>query len=280
MVSVGTYNKLRILREVDFGVYLDGGEKGDILLPSRYVPSGCGIGDEVEVFIYFDSEDRIIATTEKPYAQVGEFAYLQVNSVNSVGVFLNWGLASKELLVPFREQRSEMRPGRYYVVYLYVDEVSGRIVATAKINRYLHRTPVTYTFNQEVNILVAQETELGFRVIVENAHWGMIYHSEIFTPVRCGDRLKGYVTHIRADEKVDVALQPAGYRVIDTLSQTILDTLRRHGGFLALTDKSDAGEISSLFGCSKKSFKKAIGALYKQRQIEIFDDGLHLVVED
>lgn len=277
MTEVGKYNTLPILRSVDFGVYLDGGELGEILLPQRYLPEGSRVGDAVEVFVYYDSEDRVIATTERPYAQVGEFAVLKVNSVNPVGVFLDWGLASKELLVPFREQRAEMFPGKYYVVYLYVDEVSGRIVATAKINRFLQKTPVDYTLNQEVSLLVTQETELGFKVIVDNAHWGMIYHNEIFKPVHRGDRLTGYVTHIRADEKVDVALQPVGYGGVDSLAQGILDAIRKNDGFLRFNDKSDAGEIAAVFGCSKKNFKKAVGALYRQRLIEILDDGIRLV---
>lgn len=277
MTEVGKYNTLPILRSVDFGVYLDGGELGEILLPQRYLPEGSRVGDAVEVFVYYDSEDRVIATTERPYAQVGEFAVLKVNSVNPVGVFLDWGLASKELLVPFREQRAEMFPGKYYVVYLYADEVSGRIVATAKINRFLQKTPVDYTLNQEVSLLVTQETELGFKVIVDNAHWGMIYHNEIFKPVHRGDRLTGYVTHIRADEKVDVALQPVGYGGVDSLAQGILDAIRKNDGFLRFNDKSDAGEIAAAFGCSKKNFKKAVGALYRQRLIEILDDGIRLV---
>lgn len=277
MTEVGKYNTLPILRSVDFGVYLDGGELGEILLPQRYLPEGSRVGDAVEVFVYYDSEDRVIATTERPYAQVGEFAVLKVNSVNPVGVFLDWGLASKELLVPFREQRVEMFPGKYYVVYLYVDEVSGRIVATAKINRFLQKTPVDYTLNQEVSLLVTQETELGFKVIVDNAHWGMIYHNEIFKPVHRGDRLTGYVTHIRADEKVDVALQLVGYGGVDSLAQGILDAIRKNDGFLRFNDKSDAGEIAAAFGCSKKNFKKAVGALYRQRLIEILDDGIRLV---
>ena len=277
MTEVGKYNTLPILRSVDFGVYLDGGELGEILLPQRYLPEGSRVGDAVEVFVYYDSEDRVIATTARPYAQVGEFAVLKVNSVNPVGVFLDWGLASKELLVPFREQRAEMFPGKYYVVYLYVDEVSGRIVATAKINRFLQKTPVDYTLNQEVSLLVTQETELGFKVIVDNAHWGMIYHNEIFKPVHRGDRLTGYVTHIRADEKVDVALQPVGYGGVDSLAQGILDAIRKNDGFLRFNDKSDAGEIAAAFGCSKKNFKKAVGALYRQRLIEILDDGIRLV---
>ncbi len=170
-----------------------------------------------------------------------------------------------------------MFPGKYYVVYLYVDEVSGRIVATAKINRFLQKTPVDYTLNQEVSLLVTQETELGFKVIVDNAHWGMIYHNEIFKPVHRGDRLTGYVTHIRADEKVDVALQPVGYGGVDSLAQGILDAIRKNDGFLRFNDKSDAGEIAAAFGCSKKNFKKAVGALYRQRLIEILDDGIRLV---
>lgn len=277
MLEIGRYNRLTIVKEVDFGVYLDGGERGEILLPAKYVPHNAAQGDEVEVFIYLDSEDRIIATTETPYAQVGEFACLRVNSVNRVGAFLDWGLDSKELLVPFREQRAEMVAGKYYIVYLYVDEASDRIVATAKINRYLGQTPVDYSFNQPVDLLVTQETDLGFKVIVNNAHWGMIYHSEIFTAVRRGDKLRGYVTHIRADEKVDVALQPVGYKAsVDPLAEMILEALGREGGFLPLTDKSDADLIASYFGCSKKNFKKAIGALYKKHQIQLLDNGIKL----
>ena len=189
MVNIGNYNTLQVLRVVDFGVYLDGGEKGDILLPLRYVPQNYKIGDEIDVFVYYDSEDRIIATTERPYALVGEFAVLKVNSVNSVGVFLDWGLASKELLVPFREQRAEMFPGKYYTVYLYLDEVSGRIVATAKLNRYLQRKPVDYTFNQEVDILVTQESAhhskaLKGRSGISLLHIHSLKSSEKFLPER------------------------------------------------------------------------------------------------
>lgn len=275
MVQVGKYNTLRVVKSLDFGVYLDGGDKGEILLPARYVPEICSIGDEIEVFVYFDSEDRIIATTEKPYAQVGEFAWLQVKSTNRFGAFLDWGLM-KDLLVPFREQKVDMQQDYCYVVYVYLDHESGRIAASAKLNKFLDNLPVDYEFNQEVDLLVVQETELGYKVIINNAHWGMIYHNEIFCPVEKGDRIKGYIKHIREDEKIDVALQPVGYEKIDMLSSVILRSLRENDGYLPLSDKSSSEQIAEYFSCSKKNFKKAIGSLYKQRTIQILDNGIRL----
>ncbi len=275
MLQVGKFNKLKVVKTVDFGIYLDGREKGEILLPRKFVPDRpCEEGDEIDVFIYYDSEDRLIATTQTPLVKVGEFARLQVKSVTKVGAFLDWGLEAKDLLVPFREQKADMQQGEYYVVYVYLDFATGRIVASAKLDKYLDNVPPEYTPNQPVDILVAQETHLGYKVIVENQHWGMIYHNEIFCPIAVGDRMQAYIKQVRDDEKIDVALQPSGYDRIDPLSESILQRLEAAGGVLPLSDKSPAEEIARCFQCSKKSFKKAIGALYKAHRIIIGEDSI------
>lgn len=280
MIQVGQYNTLKVVKEVDFGIYLDGGEAGEILLPAKYIPQDIAIGDEIEVFIYHDSEDRLIATTEEPFIMTGEFAFLEAKAVNRVGAFLDWGITAKDLLVPFAEQRAPMREGGVYLVYAYIDEATGRIVASAKVDKYLDNCPPQYTPNQAVEILIVQETELGFKVIVENRHWGMIYHNEIFTQIEPGDYLTGYIKKVRNDEKIDIALQPSGYKsaVTDTgLTELIMDKLKQSNGTLPYGDKTDADTISATFGCSKKTFKKALGALYKARRIEITDEGIKLV---
>lgn len=277
MVKIGDYNKLEVVKSLDFGMYLDGKELGEILLPLKYIPEGSEVGDELEVFLYLDSEDRLIATTLKPYATVGEFACLEVVSENKVGAFLDWGLA-KDLLVPFREQRAEMRPGGWYIVYVYYDQESGRIAASAKLDKFLNNTPVEYEFNEEVDLMVVQETDLGYKVIVNNQHSGLLYHNEVFIDdIRKGDLLTGYVKHIRADEKLDISLQKQGYVAVDDVSQRILDALNRVGGKLPLSDKSSADDILKAFNCSKKSFKKAIGALYKSKLITITPTSIELV---
>lgn len=278
MLQIGKFNKLKVVKTVDFGVYLDGGEKGEILLPRKFVPGHlCGEGDEVDVFIYYDSEDRLIATTQTPKVKVGEFARLQVKSVTKVGAFLDWGLEAKDLLVPFREQNADMQPGNYYVVYVYLDFATGRIVASAKLDKFLDNVPPEYSANQPVDILVVQETSLGYKVIIENLHWGIIYHNEIFRPVKIGERLRAYIKQVRDDEKIDVALQPSGYDRIDPLSELILQRLEAENGVLPLSDKSPVEEIARYFQCSKKSFKKAIGALYKARRIVIDEDSIRRV---
>ena len=279
MIQLGKYSTLKVVKELDFGMYLDGGEEfGEILLPTKYIPNGTKIGDEIEVFLYLDSEDRIIATTLKPYAQAGEFAYLQVASVNRVGAFLDWGLP-KDLLVPFREQRSEMKQGYKYIVYIYADVESRRLVASAKLNKFLDNTPVEYEYNEEVDLLVTQKTDLGWKVIVNSRHSGMIYDNEIFVPIQKGDRIKGYVKHIRRDEKLDITLQKTGYDVeaMDTLAKEIFEKLKASGGIIPLSDKSSAEEIAEIFGCSKKSYKKAIGSLYKAKLINITPKTIELI---
>ncbi len=279
MTKLGKYNTLKVVKELDFGMYLDGGEEfGEILLPTKYIPKGVKVGDEIEVFLYLDSEDRIIATTLRPFAQAGEFAYLEVKSVNRVGAFLDWGLP-KDLLVPFREQRSEMKEGYKYVVYIYADIESQRLVASAKLNKFLDNTPVEYEYNQEVELRVTQKTDLGWEVIVNSRHSGMIYNNEIFVPIQRGDKLKGYVKHIRSDEKLDITLQKTGYNVdvMVALASEIYEKLKASGGIIPLSDKSSAEEIAEIFGCSKKSYKKAIGSLYKAKLINITPKTIELI---
>lgn len=280
MINVGQFNTLRVVKEVDFGVYLDGGDAGEILLPAKYVPQGTVVDDVVEVFIYHDSEDRLIATTEEPYIMVGEYAFLEVRMANHVGAFLDWGITAKDLLVPFAEQRATMREGGVYLVYAFLDEITGRIVASSKVDKFLDNVPPQYEVNQEVEILVVQETALGFKVIVDNKHWGVIYNNEIFTAVEPGDFLTAYIKKVREDDKIDVSLQPVGYEhaVGDgAIAERIMQQLMDAGGFLPYGDKTDAETIVQQFGCSKKNFKKSIGALYKSRRIEILPEGIKAI---
>jgi predicted RNA-binding protein (virulence factor B family) len=275
MINIGKYNTLTIVKDLDFGVYLDGGNGLEILLPARYVPKGVKPGDSVEVFIYHDNEGRLIATTAKPYATVGEFRFMKVNSVNNTGAFLDWGIM-KELLVPFKEQKLKMAEDRWYLVYIRLDHVTGRIMASAKIDKFLNNTPPEYTFNQEVDLLVAEDTDLGYRVIINNQHTGLLYYNEVFQRLEKGEQLKGYIKEIREDEKIDVSLTPLGYQKVEGITGKILESLKAQDGFIAVHDKSDPDLIYSLFRCSKKAFKQAIGALYKQKLITIEQEGIRL----
>lgn len=276
MVEIGKYNILKIVKDLDFGVYLDGGDDLEILLPARYVPRNVKPGDEVEVFIYHDNEGRIIATTAKPLAIVGEFQWMECKSVNDMGAFLEWGLM-KDLLVPFREQKMPMREGKWYLVYVHLDHVTKRIVASARVDKFLDNVPSVYEFNQEVDLLVADETEIGYKVIINNLHWGLVYHNEIYRRLERGEHLKGYIKEVREDEKIDVSLTRLGYEKVEGIAGIILDALKVQNGFLPVHDKSPAEEIYSLFGCSKKSFKQAIGALYKKKLISIEPTGIRLI---
>lgn len=276
MLQIGNYNTLRVVKLVSFGVYLDGGEGKEILLPTRYVPKGVKVDDEIQVFIYHDNEGRLIATTLRPKAVVGEFAFMRVKSVNDTGAFLDWGLM-KDLLVPFKEQKMTMREGKWYLVYVHLDHLTGRIVASARIEKFLGNVPPVYQLNQEVDLLVVDDTEIGYKVIVDNLHWGMIYHNQVFQRLERGEHLKGYVKEVREDDKLDISLQPLGYQKIDGISQRILNALQMKEGFLPVHDKSDPEEIYSLFRCSKKAFKQAIGSLYKQRLITIEKEGIRLL---
>ncbi len=276
MVKLGDYNILRVVKRVDFGIYLDGGDDGEILMPTRYVPLDVEVDDDLNVFIYLDSEDRLIATTEQPKAKVGDFALLEVTAVNQVGAFLDWGLA-KDLMVPFREQKVKMEPGQKHVVYIYVDEDTDRIVASAKLDQFLDNVAPTYTEGDEVRLMVVSKTDLGYKVIVNGLHWGMVYANEVFKPLHRGDCLTGYIKKVRDDDKIDVSLQKPGYARVDSLQEQILDKLRSNNGFLPVNDKTDAQVIYDLFGCSKKSFKMTIGTLFRLRQITIEPDGIKLV---
>lgn len=276
MAQIGKYNSLRVIKEVDFGVYLDGEKDGEILMPIRYVPKDCKVGDNVDVFLYLDSEDRPVATTEQPFAQVGEFAMLRVISVNKIGTFLDWGIM-KDLLVPFREQKVTMVENRSYLVYIYVDEESQRIVASAKLGKFLDKIAPEYTVGQEVELVIESETDLGYKAIINNQHWGILYENEVFEQLAKGLKIKGYIKKIRTDNKIDLSLHPLGYEKVDPLTQMILDELKKAGGSMAVSDKSDAEEVYRIFGISKKSFKQAIGALYKKRIISISPEGIKLI---
>ncbi|MBQ4633472.1 MAG: GntR family transcriptional regulator [Prevotella sp.] len=275
-IRLGDYNLMTVVKEVDFGVYLDGGEMGEILLPARYVPDGCKPGDELDVFLYLDNEERLVATTLRPLAKVGDFACLEVAWINRYGAFLNWGLM-KDLFCPFREQKKTMEIGKSYVVHVHVDDDSYRIMASARVERYFSQERPTYNSGDEVDLMIWQKTELGFKVIVDNKFPGLIYKDQIFKAVRTGDRMRGYIQEVRPDGKIDVSLQPAGRRQTEEFSDTLLNYIKDNGGRCALGDKSPAEDIYQEFGVSKKVFKKAVGDLYKKRFITIGDEGLTLV---
>lgn len=277
MSIIGQYAELKVAKLVDFGVFLEGEDEALILLPNQYVPPKTQIDDKIKVFIYRDSEDRIIATTLKPKAIVGEFAVLKVKSVTNVGAFLDWGLA-KDLLVPFSEQRDKMQVDLSYLVYIYLDNATGRIVATAKIERILRENEVSYKEGDEVDILVGKRSELGFQVLINDDALGMVYKNEVFGHLKIGDQRKAYIKKIRRDGKIDVSLQQQGYvNEVPKSGQQILDLLKEEEGFLPLNDKSSPEDIYYSLKMSKKNFKKAIGLLYKQKLITIEDAGIYLV---
>ena len=276
MTEIGKYNLLKIVKKVDFGMYLDGEELGEILLPQKYAPQDRAIGDQIKVFIYLDSKDRIIATTQKPYASVGQFAMLRVVSATAIGAFLDWGL-EKDLLVPFREQKEKMQQGNHYVVYVYLDKKTNRIAASSKLEKYLGRQEADYTVGQLVDLLIAEQTDLGYYAIINNSHKGLLYKDRLFRPLKIGQRVSGVVEKIRMDGKIDLSLQKAGYEKVDELSGRILARLEKSGGRLELTDKTPPETIYKLFGVSKKTFKKALGGLYKKRMIVLENSGIRLI---
>ena len=276
MVRIGKPSLLEVVKFTEQGAYLDGGPYGEILLPNRYVPENCKEEDEINVFISFDSEDRIVATTDFPVAMVGEFALMPVVDVTPVGAFLDWGLP-KNLFVPFREMYSKFEEGRSYVVYVYVDEKSGRIAASAKLKKFLNKDFAEFKEDDEVDLLIAKRTDLGYNAIINGTHLGIIYSNEVFKPIHIGDKVKGFVKKIREDGKVDLSLEKIGYHKVDPVANEILEKLKANAGYLQLNDKSDPELIKSELGISKKTFKKAIGALYKNKLITIEDDGIKLV---
>lgn len=276
MAILGKINPLKVVKEVDFGLYLDGGSDGEILLPKRYVPENTRVGDILPVFIYTDSEDRLIATTEKPYAMVGEFACLEVVSVNDVGAFMDWGLM-KHLLVPFREQKMKMQEGGRYPVFVYVDFESKRITASAKLGKFIDNTHSELEAGQEVDLMIYQSTDLGWKAIVNQQYSGVLYKNEVFEQLENGQKLKGFVKQIREDDKIDLMLQKPGFEKIDDFAVRLHELLKDADGFLPVTDKSPADEIYNRFGISKKTYKKAVGDLYKKRIIVLDKQGIRLV---
>ncbi len=276
MVKVGTKHILPVVKSSDFGVYLDAGELGEVLLPRKYVPrGGLRAGDSVDVFLYLDSEDRPVATTQTPLAQVGEFAFLRVVDISHVGAFLDWGLA-KDILAPFAEQHRPMEVGHSYLVYLYIDRVHGRITASSKIDKFLKDDrPHDFKAGQAVKLIIANSTELGYKTIVNHSHWGVLHKSDVFQRLSFGQSISGFIKHVRPDGKIDVSLQ-GGRQTREKYAALIEDYLKSVGGFAPVHDKSSPEEIARLFGMSKGSFKKTIGTLYKQKIITIDNEGIRL----
>ncbi len=277
MAIIGKRNTLAIVRASAPGLYLDGGELGEILLPGRYIPADLKPKDKLDVFVYRDSEDRLVATTETPLAMVGEFTCLKVISVNqNVGAFLDWGLA-KDLLLPFREQELPVRAGDRVVVYVCMDVKTNRILATTRLKRHLNRDTPTYRSGQPVNLLVTGRTALGYNAIVENAHMGLLYHDNLAAPLVTGQKLKGFVRTIRPGGKLDLSLDASGYKRVAPLTDQIVQALERNGGHLAFDDESSPEAIRQKFGVSKKAFKQALGNLYKGRRIRFQNPGIQLL---
>ena len=280
MIEIGQYNELKILRETSVGLYL-GDETGeDVLLPNKYCPESFKIDDMINVFVYRDYAERKIATNIVPKILLYEFALLQVNDVSEVGAFLDWGL-EKDLLVPFKEQRQNMEKGRWYVVYLDLDEKTYRLYASNKLDKFLDLKPYEGNVGDEVDLLIMQKTELGYIAIVNNANKGLIFHNDIFQDLNIGEKLKGYIKHIREDNKLDISLQPIGYEKFnDANSELVYNMLVANDGFMAITDKSSPDDIYLQFGISKKSFKKALGALYKAGKVVLEGDGTRVVIKE
>jgi predicted RNA-binding protein (virulence factor B family) len=275
MAEAGKICKLMVTKILDIGVYLDGENLGRILLPQRVVPANCLVGSMLDVFIHYDQENRLIATTRRPVAMPGEFAYLKVSKLTSLGAWLDWGLTHL-LLAPTKDQKQLMEEGKSYLVRILHDAKWNRIIASSKLDDYLDQSPVDYATEQEVNLLIGTHTDLGYKAIVNNAHWGVIYENEVFRPLKKGDRLRGFIKKIRDDQKIDLCLQKPGYEKVDEVSAKVLGMLKQHGGFMAVSDKTAPEQIYQLFGVSKKNFKKAVGSLYKKKLITLEGDGLRV----
>jgi len=276
MVEIGKINNLQVVKSLDHGIYLDGGDLGEILMPSRYVPEDCEVGDALEVFIYLDSADLLLATTETPYVMVGECAYLKVVDVNQAGAFMDWGLP-KDLLVPYGEQISPLKIGQSYTVLAYLDENTNRIAATQKLDSHLSEEAQYFKPGQAVDILIFGKTELGYKAVINNTHIGLIYKNEVFQTLTHGEKLKGFIKAIREDRKIDLCLQLPGKDARDDLNTRILNHLKKNDGESTLTDKSSTDDIYQCFSVSKKNYKKAIGMLYKKRLIHIEKDKITLL---
>lgn len=276
MIKIGQNYELEVIKAVDFGFYVDAKELGEVLLPLKHAPEECQVGDMLDVFLYLDSEDRPVATTQKPKAKVGEFAYLNVLAITNVGAFLDWGL-DKDVLVPFAEQHRPMEEGKSYLVYLYLDKVDERIVASSKIDKFLDdEKPHNFEPQQTVDLIIANSTDLGYKAIINHSHWGVLYKNEVHQRLSFGQYKKGFIKYIRPDKRIDLTLQ-GGQETRDKYTKIIMNYLQKKNGFAPVNDKSDPELISDLFGMSKKAFKRSIGGLYKSRTITIEDDGIHLV---
>ena len=275
MLTIGEYHILKIDRDTEPGLFLKDSDGNEVLLPNKYKPETYELEDEIEVFVYLDHEERPVATTLKPFIKLDEFGFLKCVEVSDIGAFLDWGL-EKHLFVPFKEQVTKMRKGDRYLVFCYLDELTGRLVASSKTNAFLDNSELTVEPFEEVDIIVSNPTELGWNVIVNQLHQGLIYKDDVFQKLHTGDRLKAYVKKTRPDGKIDITLQRPGYRSIEPNAQELLTTLELKGGFLKLTDKSSPEEIQEQLQMSKKSFKRALGSLYKQRMVDIKDSGIYL----
>lgn len=281
MIEIGKYNTLTILRDTKVGLYLGNPTEDpegihDVLLPNKYVPNDFEIGDEITVFVYLDHEERPVATTLEPYIFLNEFALLRVNYINEFGAFMNWGM-EKDLFVPFKEQARPMEQGKRYLVYMYMDEKTNRLVASSKLNQFLTNDDITVEVGEEVDLIVSHITDLGINVIINEKHKGLLYKNEVYDDLRTGDRIIGFIKTIRPDGKIDVSVRKLGFESIEPSSQVILDELKASRGFLRLNDDSHPEDIKTVLKMSKKTFKKAIGLLYKQKLIDIKDDGIHLL---
>jgi len=275
MIKVGEYNELEVLKELDFGIYLRDGDV-EILMPTKWVPKETKIGDMMNVFVFRDSDDRLIATTVKPMATADTFAFLEAKQVNEVGAFLDWGM-DKDLFVPFREQAQKMEAGKNYVVFVYVDEETDRLVASSKLSRFIIRDDVDVQEGDIVDLLIYSETDLGFNAIVNDLYAGLIYKNEIYEAIRVGDKIQGFIKRVREDEKIDLSLQKSGFELVDDVKWRILKLMKDEKGFLALNDNSTPEEIKAKLQISKKAFKKAIGALYRERLVKLTEKGVELI---
>ncbi|MGZ8097399.1 MAG: CvfB family protein [Methylosarcina sp.] len=275
MIHIGKVNKLKVIKQLGRHVYLGSGKSAMVLLADKQLPDSCRLGDTLDVFVYIDAEGHLAATTKMPAAQVGDIAWLKVISVNYYGAFLDWGLP-KDLLVPFGEQYHEMKAGQSYLVKVFLDD-KNRIVATAKIDDFIRDESDDFNVGQKVSLIIADKTDLGYKAIVNNAYWGMLYHNELFKTVKKGQKMEGYIKQIRDDKKIDLTLHQPGYGKVEPLTDRILAELKEHNGILQLSDKSPPEAIYAVFGVSKKVFKQAIGALYKNKRILIDDNDIRLI---
>ena len=275
MANIGKYNQLTVIRIDPYGAALEADELGEITLPNRFMPENCQVADRVDVFIFLDSQERLSATTQKVNAQVGEVAFLKVVQVNQVGAFLDLGIA-KDLLVPFNQQQISMEVDKSYLVYVYLDEDSNRIVASSKLNRFIIHAATIYKMGQSVELMISDITDIGYSAVINHRHWGVLFFSDVVKPLKIGQKMKGFIKNIREDGKINLCLQAIGYAKVDSLSVKILKQLEKNAGFIPLSDKSPAEAIYEQFAVSKKSFKMTIGALYKKRLITISKQGITL----